>query len=115
MNRFVLTAAFAIAAIAGAAQAQTAGPFVYGSDSSNRQVVKYSDLDLSSPAGAQRMAFRIRVTARQLCGDSPITRTGMGFDACVKSTVEVAAARLDQPMVTAALGLAPDSSAYAGR
>ncbi len=112
MNRFTLTAAFALAAIAGAAQA--AGPFAYGSDSSDRQLVRYSDLDLSSHAD-QRMAFRISVTARDLCGDSPITRIGRGFDACVKSTIEVAAAPANQPMVTAALGLGPDVSAYAGR
>src|SRR5271154_4745187 len=103
MIRSILPAALAIAAIAGAAQAQSAGPFSYGADNSSRQLVRYSDLDLSTPAGAQRMAFRMKVTARDLCGDSPITRIGTGFDACVKSAVEEAAIRLNQPMVTAAL------------
>jgi UrcA family protein len=115
MNRLVLPAALALVTIAGAAQAQSAGPFAYGSDSSNHQMVHYGDLDSSTSVGAQRLAFRIRVAARQLCGDSPITRTGMGFDACVKGTVEEAAVRLNKPMVTAALGLAPSGSDYAGR
>jgi UrcA family protein len=115
MIRLVLPTALAIAAIAGAAQAQAAGPFAYGSDSSNHQIVHYGDLDTSTSVGSQRLAFRIRVAARQLCGDSPITRIGRGFDTCVKSTVEVAAARLNQPMVTAALGLARSGSDYAGR
>jgi UrcA family protein len=116
MIRIVLPAAIAIAAIAAAAQAQTAGAVSYTPVA--HQTVRFHDLDLSSPAGARRLAFRIRVAARELCGapNTAIAQTGMAFDPCVKQAVEDAAARLDNPSVTAALGLTPTAGGvYAGR
>ena len=118
MIRIILPAALAIAAVAGAAQAQTAGPFAYGPDTANHQTVRFHDLDVSTPAGAQRLAFRLRVAARELCGGkyTAIAQTGMAFDPCVRQTVEDAAARLGNPLVTAALGLTPTAGGvYAGR
>jgi UrcA family protein len=111
--RIILPAALAIATIASAAQAQSTGPVSY--TPAAHQTVRFGDLDTSTGDGAQRLAFRIRLSAQALCGGAnPTVRNGMGFDACVKSAVEQSAKRLNQPMVTAALGLSPTRNAYAG-
>lgn len=114
MIRLVLSAALALATIAGAAHAQVVSPLVETSPVS--RTVRYGDLDSSSSAGAQRLAFRIRTAARSVCGgDNPIVRTGMGFDDCVNRSIERAAAKLDNPMVDAALDLPSHAPAYARR
>ena len=62
------------------------------------------------------MLFRsIRTAARSVCGgDTPYIRTSSNFNVCVNDSIGRAAAKLDNPMVTAALHL-PTAAAYAGR
>ncbi|HVN00146.1 MAG TPA: UrcA family protein [Caulobacteraceae bacterium] len=115
MIRTVLPAALALAAICGAAQAQTDVAPYYPVVTVS-QTVRFHDLDTSTSAGAERLAFRIRTAARSLCGgDNPAVRSGLGFEVCVRNSVEHAAMRLDNPMVSAALHVAGPQSAYARR
>ena len=111
MTRTVLPVALALAAICGAAQAQPASypPGVVA------QTVRFGDLDPSTASGAKHLAFRIRVAARSVCGgEIPVIRSSTGFQVCVNDSIERAAAKLDNPMVTAALHV-PTAAAYAGR
>lgn len=113
MNRLVFAATLALTAMGGIAHARPALPFDAPEPS---QTVRYDDLDTSSPTGARRLAFRIRVAARVVCGgNDPVIVTGVGFDDCVNHSVARAAAQLGNPLVDAALRLPPDGLAYAHR
>ena len=104
MTRMILASALGLAAIAGAAHAQT-----FPSDSWDppaHRTVRSSDLNLATAEGARRMAFRIRVAAQDLCQmNLPEVRTGSGFQVCVARAIDRAATDLDAPLVTAALGV----------
>jgi UrcA family protein len=113
MHRFIPPAALAIAMFGGVVHAQTAGPSYQAPVPA--QLVRFGDLDTSTSVGAQRLAFRLRVAARSVCGgDSPAVRSGDGFQACVRTALEQAAVRINRPMVTEALNLTP-TSLFAGR
>ena len=78
--------------------------------------VHFADLDIATDPGAQRLAFRIRVTAQGLCaGDLPIERQGADFPVCVRRSTVRAAADLGSSKVAVALGVSPEALALAGR
>ena len=78
--------------------------------------VHFADLDIATDSGAQRLAFRIRVTAQGLCaGDLPVERLGADFPACVRRSTVRAAADLGSSKVAVALGVSQEALALAGR
>jgi UrcA family protein len=114
-HSFAAAAALAVAALSGAAQAQTVGPSDLES-APVHQVVRFGDLDLATDAGAQRLAFRIHVAAQAVCGgDNDLIRFSTGFEGCVRTAIARAAAGLNNSMVTAALGLTANGPELARR
>ena len=64
----------------------------------NSRTVRVSDLDITSAAGARRLANRIKAAARDVCeGDSALARTTPDFHQCVEDTIARAAAELGAP------------------
>jgi UrcA family protein len=112
-HNLALAAALGCAVLSSAADAQIIGPSAYGSEAAH-QTVRFGDLDLTTDAGAKRLAFRIRVAAQTVCdGAIANVRFGTGFDGCVKTAIQQAAAQLKNPMLDAQLGLTPDGAVYA--
>ena len=67
-------------------------------------IVKYSDLNLSSHEGAKAMYQRLKMTARNLCGDEPDIReigAQASWRTCVNGIVDSAVGSLNDPMVAA--------------
>jgi len=89
----------------------TAAPAAAQDNAEVRQtVLKYSDLDLSRPAGAQVMISRIRRAAETVCGKAPLTRElgeRADHNACIATTMNAVVKKVDAPLVTALYG-APD-------
>lgn len=64
--------------------------------------VSYTDLNLSSDAGAKVMLQRIVNAARTICGPEPTAPLdGVGYARCVKGTTDRAVAEFDNPNLTA--------------
>jgi UrcA family protein len=66
------------------------------------KTVRYSDLDISKPAGAKALYTRIRAAARDVCalyttGD-PILRAAA--QACVDTAIDNAVRKVDAPALT---------------
>ena len=80
--------------------------------------VRYGDLDISRPAGAEIMLRRIENAAVEVCGGEPDQRD-LGqralFEKCRVSTIDRSVAALDAPMVTAAAGRSNRMVALLGR
>ncbi|MFZ1992061.1 MAG: UrcA family protein [Alphaproteobacteria bacterium] len=70
--------------------------------------INYSDLDVSTQAGAKVLLSRIRNVADRLCGYYPENDLGRRADhmACVRATVNEAVAEVDNPVLTAVNGSA---------
>ncbi len=69
--------------------------------------VRYGDLDISRPAGAEIMLRRIDKAAVQVCGGKPDQRLldqRAAFEKCRASTIDRSVAALDAPTVSAAAG-----------
>ena len=69
--------------------------------------VRYGDLDLGRPAGAEIMLRRIDDAAVQVCGGKPDQRLldqRAAFEKCRVSTIDRSVAALNAPMVSAAAG-----------
>jgi UrcA family protein len=67
--------------------------------------VRFADLDLNSPAGAERLYRRLSIAARDVCGDeSEIIdlRQIADIHACRNEALEGAVAGVDRPLLTAA-------------
>ena len=113
MTRF-LTAS--ILCLAAAAALSCAAPVLaQSSDTVPSVAVKYGDLDLGSPAGAQRLLKRIEAAANTACGGAPDIRQlnqWTNFEACRKSAIARAVVAVDSPVLTAmAHGGSPGSFA----
>jgi UrcA family protein len=112
VRSLILGVSIAAAAVTvGSAKAapQSAPPVQIVSDT-----VTYSDLDLNTAAGAQRMAFRLRVAANRVCGgDDPLVHSGNQLVPCRKAAIARAIAGLDAPLVKEALGIATGRSEVA--
>jgi UrcA family protein len=94
MSRIVLAGAIAAAVVlAGTAHAQpSVGEAVR---------IKVTNADLYTPAGAQKLAWRIRLAASTVCGrDLPVA-----FDQCRHVAMQHAIAGVDAPLLAQALGL----------
>jgi UrcA family protein len=114
MTRTQITAsalAFAVA-LAAAAPALAAPLAVSGDDEKVAVTVRYDDAELRSTDGAAKLAFRIRMAARQVCsGGSPLVAIGAHFQSCQHKAIDRAVATLGAPLVADALGRAPQSVA----
>jgi UrcA family protein len=65
--------------------------------------VRYGDLNLANPEGAQAMLTRIRHAARQVCEPAPQSALEYAdWRNCVSNATNGAVSRLNEPMVTAA-------------
>ena len=67
--------------------------------------VPYGDLDLSRPAGAKTMVYRIRHAAADACGGEPYIREMRErrvFKICLHASMAAAIDELRAPLVTAA-------------
>jgi UrcA family protein len=74
------------------------------SDTVPSVTVKYGDLNIGSPAGAQVLLKRIDAAANTACGGAPDIRQLnqlASFEACRKSALARAVAAVDSPMLTA--------------
>ncbi len=110
-------AAFAIAAIAVIAGAPaSAAPLpVWDDDATVSVTVHYQRAELGTQAGAARLAQRIRLAAREVCGGGdPLARMQFNFDACRRHAIDRAIATLDAPLLADALGRVP-AAALAAR
>jgi len=98
MFRTLIMTALAATCIACAASAQPVP--------SNAVRIKVTPADLNTPDGAQRLAFRIRVAAYNVCGGNfPLGRYAADFDDCRQSAIEHSVAGIDAPVLARALGL----------
>lgn len=79
--------------------------------------VRYDDLNLQSHTGASVMLSRIHAASHRVCGTAPLLADLAGSDAyrrCLRETSDRAIARLNAPLVTAALrGLGATSQTVA--
>jgi UrcA family protein len=74
------------------------------SDAVPSVTVKYGDLDIGSPAGAQALLRRIEAAANTACGGAPDIRElsqWASFESCRRSAVAGAVVAVDSPMLTA--------------
>jgi UrcA family protein len=105
---FVIAALAAIAAPA-AAQVNSDAP---------RAVIRYSDLDLSRPSGADAMIGRIRQAALSVCGDASSTR-GLARvaeqRACMAETMVATVKQVNAPLVSQRFGLAANPAHLAAK
>lgn len=102
-SRHALFAAFALAGLAGTAQAEPQID-IHGARTDTRaQTVSVSDLNLSSAAGQHRAERRIAYAARQVCGYSPTfgLRQPKDYLRCQAAAVNGAQAQL-QPLMAGA-------------
>ena len=102
--------------LAAAATLSCAAPaLAQTSDTVPSVSVKYSDLSIGSPAGAQVLLKRIEAAANTACGGAPDIRQLnqlASFEACRRSAVARAVVAVDSPMLTAmAHGGSPGSFA----
>jgi UrcA family protein len=89
----------AAAALSGAIPARA-----QASDPVPSVTVKYGDLDIGSPAGAQVLLRRIEAAANTACGGPPDIRElsqWASFEACRRFAVARAVVSVDSPMLTA--------------
>lgn len=87
-----------VSALAGGTAAASA------SDTPSSRVVRVSDLNLSTPEGADVALQRIRRAAQYVCGDGSnahILWTSRSYRSCVQQASGRAIADLGNPMVTA--------------
>ena len=102
MTRFLTTSVLCLAA---AATLSCAAPVLaQTSDTVPSVSVKYGDLNIGSPAGAQMLLKRIEAAANTACGGAPDIRQlnqWTSFEACRRSAVARAVVAVDSPMLTA--------------
>ena len=109
MKTLVLFAALAAIATPAAAQSNPGLPAI---------VVKFNDLDLTRPAGADVLIARIEHAANQVCGSDngarSLTEVALHRD-CMKQTMAAAIRSVNAPLVTARFGGAPANPELAAK
>ena len=103
MTRF-LTAPLCLAAAAALSGAIPARAQI--SDAAPSVTVKYGDLNIGSPGGAQVLLSRIETAAKTVCGGAPDTRQlsqWASFETCRRSAVARAVVAVDSPMLLTAM------------
>jgi UrcA family protein len=99
----LLTVAVAIAAVSTPALATPL--CVWANDERVSVIVHYQDAELQTPAGAAKLASRVRSAAFKVCGGSdPLIFMGAGFGRCQRTAIDRAVATLNAPLVADALG-----------
>lgn len=65
--------------------------------------VRYDDLDLSKPAGAEAMLIRLKRAAERACGYAPDARAAVRwrYNRCFDAALADAVEQLDAPLVSA--------------
>jgi UrcA family protein len=94
----------ALAALSLSATAQADPPTLSLSGERVTRDVPYGDLDLSRPAGAKTMVYRIRHAAADACGGEPYIREMRErrmFKICFRQAMAEAIDELRAPLVTA--------------
>jgi len=112
MTRFLTAPVLGLAAAATLSCA--ASVLARTSDTVPSVLVKYGDLNVSSPAGAQVLLKRIEAAANTACGGAPDIRQlnqRASFEACRRSAVARAVVAVDSPMLTAHGGSAASFAA----
>jgi len=113
MTRFLTAPVLRLAAVATLSCA--APVLAQTSDTVPSVLVKYGDLNIGSPGGAQVLLKRIEAAANTACGGAPDIRQLnqlASFEACRRSAVARAVVAVDSPMLTAiAHGGSPGSFA----
>ena len=102
MTRFLTAPVLSLAA--AAALSCAAPVLAQTSDTVPSVSVKYGDLNIGSPAGAQMLLKRIEAAANTACGGAPDIRQlnqWTSFEACRRSAVARAVVAVDSPMLTA--------------
>ena len=102
MVRFLAAPVLCLAAAAALSCAIPA--FAQISDTVPGVSVKYGDLNIGSPVGAQVLLKRIDTAANTACGGAPDIRQLnqlASFEACRRFAVARAVAAVDSPMLTA--------------
>jgi UrcA family protein len=102
MTHFLTTPVLCLAAAATLTSAAPA--FAQTSDTVPSVSVKYGNLDIGSPTGAQVLLKRIKAAATTVCGGAPDIRQLhqlTSFEACRSSAVARAVVAVDSPMLTA--------------
>ncbi len=95
----------ALAALGLSAPALAGSPSLSMSHEQVTLEVPYGDLDLSRPAGAKTMVYRIRHAAADACGGEPYIREMRErriFKICLRQAMAEAIDELRAPLVTAA-------------
>ncbi len=97
-SRFALLGTTAMALSLGVAHTYAATP----DDKAPTHVVRYGDLDLSQPSGAQRLYERIQIAARLVCDNPmlPALSEVPVYEACVKKAVSQAVEQVGSARVT---------------
>ena len=113
MTRFLTAPVLCLAA---AAMLSCAAPVLaQTSDTAPSVLVKYGDLNIGAPAGAQVLLRRIEAAANTVCGGAPDIRELdqlATFEACRRSAAARAVTAIDSPMLSAmAHGGSPGSFA----
>ena len=116
MSRFHLTAALGIGAAILIGASATAAP--RPDDQRVVVIVKATDAELHTPAGAKALALRVRNAAAEACGrdDEPnAVRFSEGFIKCREAAIDQAIQDIGSPMLADALGRSPQVLARSGR
>jgi UrcA family protein len=102
MTRFLTAPVLCLAAVA---TLSCAAPVLAQTEDTAPSVsVRYGDLNIGSPAGAQVLLKRIEAAATAVCGGAPDIRQlsqWASFEACRRSAVARAVVAVDSPMLTA--------------
>ena len=103
MNRTIRTKLYtAIYCTLGTAALCAASASVQAAEDVPSKTVKFSDLNIASPAGAKVLYARIRAAARDVCRDSsggdPIRR--LAVSACIEKAIDKAVKDVNSPALT---------------
>jgi UrcA family protein len=103
MNRTMRTKLYtAIYCTLGTAALCAASASVQAAEDVPSKTVKFSDLNIASPAGAKVLYGRIRAAAQDVCRDSsggdPIQR--LAVNACVQKAIDKAVKDVNSPALT---------------
>jgi UrcA family protein len=75
-------------------------PSTFADEAVRAETVKFQDLNVDSPAGAQSLYTRIHAAAKRVCAEAdPVLRAGV--IACTKNAEEQAIQKLSLPQLTA--------------
>ena len=101
MFKHIVVASLAIAALAGAAEAQAGD--------TRAVTVSVAGIDTHSESGARIVLQRIKVAATSICGPEPsnLMDRHTRFEPCVQGVTGRTVTGLDNPLVTALLNKAP--------